>query len=177
MQRGVDWDIEHPKGFFQPGVLALTNKGRVLYRWRSVPSVENLSGTTMRPTAAHAWENIESALAAGDQAEDAPHDDNPVVDRGPPPRMLFFVALIANGWFLRAKSYTYSPGTESIPTRFKVAFSRWFYFLLFWIIGLVTVPTGLVGLAFAGWLVWIMLDLRRILGEMDNQVELKSEHQ
>ena len=91
--------------------------------------------------------------------------------------MLFFVALIAKGWFLRAKSFTYSPGTESIPTRFKVAFSRWFYFLLFWIIGLVTVPTGLVGLAFAGWLVWIMLDLRRILGEMDNQVELKSEHQ
>ena len=91
----------------------------------------------MRPTAAHAWENIESALAAGDQAEDAPHDDNPVVDRGPPPRMLFFVALIANGWFLRAKSFTYSPGTESIPTRFKVAFSRWFYFLLFWIISLI----------------------------------------
>jgi hypothetical protein len=175
LQRGVDWEIEHPKGFFQPGVLALTNNRRVLYRWRSVPSVENLSGTRLRPTARHAWDKIESALTAGDQAEDAAHDDNPVVDGGPPPRMLFFAALIANGWFLRAKSFMYSPGTESIPSRFKTIFSRWFFFLLFWIIALAIAPVLLVELAFVGWFVWIVWDLRRIMVEMDNQVELTAD--
>jgi hypothetical protein len=174
LQRGADWDIEHPKGFFQPGVLALTNKHRVLYRWRSVPSVENLNGTSMRPTATHAWQKIEGALVAGEAAGDASHDDNPVIDRGPPPRLVFFAALIANGWFLRAKSFMYSPGAESIPSRFKTAISRWFAFLLFWIVALAIAPTGLVGLAFAGWAAWIVLDLRRIMREMDNQVELKA---
>ena len=85
LRRGADWEGEHPKGFFQPGVLALTDKTRVLYRWRSVPSAENLNGTTMRPTAAHAWKQIEEALAAGDTAADAAHDDNPEFDgHGPP---------------------------------------------------------------------------------------------
>ena len=173
LQRGAGWDIEHPKGFFQPGVLALTSEGRVLYRWRSVPSAENLNGTSMRPTAGHAWGNIESALDAGDAAGDALHDDAPVVDRGPPPRMLFFAAIIGNGWFLRAKSFMYAPGTDSIPSRFKAAFSRWILFLLFWSVALFVFPAGLVGLAFAGWLVWIVRDLRRVLNDMDEQVELK----
>ena len=55
LQRGANWNVEHPKGFFQPGVLALTNARRVLYRWRSVPSSENLNGTTARPTARYVW--------------------------------------------------------------------------------------------------------------------------
>ena len=45
LQRGADWEVEHPKGYFQPGVLSLTNSGRILYRWRSVPCAENLNGT------------------------------------------------------------------------------------------------------------------------------------
>jgi len=174
LQRGANWNIEHPKGFFQPGVLALTNESRVLYRWRSVPSHENLSGTAARPTARHVWDHIERSLAAGDAAGDALHDDNPEIDRSPPPRIVFFAALIANGWFLRAKSFMYSPGVESVPSRFKAAFSRWLLFLLFWITALVFAPTLLVGLAFAGWLAWIVQDLRRTLGDMDNQVELTS---
>ena len=40
LQRGADWEIEHPKGYFQPGVLSLTNAGRVLYRWRSLQVLE-----------------------------------------------------------------------------------------------------------------------------------------
>ena len=86
LQRGADWEVEHPKGYFQPGVLALTNAGRVLYRWRSVPSAENLGGTVARPTAEHAWSAIERSLAEGAAAGNAPHDDDPVVDPRPPPR-------------------------------------------------------------------------------------------
>lgn len=174
LQRGANWDIEHPKGFFQPGVLALTNKRRVLYRWRSVPSQENLNGTAMRPTARHVWNQIEASLAEKDAVEDARHDDNPETDRAPPPRIIFFAALIANGWFLRAKSFMYSPGAEPIPSRFKAVFSRWFLFLLFWIIALFIAPSTLVGIAFVGWLGWIVWDLKRIMNEMDDQVELKA---
>ena len=43
-------------------------------------------------------------------ADDALHDDNPVVDQRPPPRMLFFAAIIANGWFVKPKSFMYAPG-------------------------------------------------------------------
>lgn len=174
LQRGADWKVEHPKGFFQPGVLALTSNHRVLYRWRSIPTAENLNGTTMRPTAAHVWDQVEHALQAGDDAGDASHDDNPTIDSGPPPRLLFFAAIIANGWFLRARSFAYSPGVGSVPARFKAAFSRWFLFLFFWMIAMAIVPTGLVAIAFAAWLVWIGLDLKRVLGDMGDQVELKS---
>jgi hypothetical protein len=172
LRRGANWEVEHPKGYFQPGVLALTNAGRILYRWRSVPSVKNLNGTVARPTAQHAWGVIERSLAAGDAAEDAAHDDNPAIDQAPPPRIVFFAALIANGWFLRVKSFAYSPGVRSVPSRFAAALSRWLLFLVFWIAALAFLPTALVGLAFAGWLAWIVRDLRRTLGDLDAQVEL-----
>ena len=145
LQRGADWEVEHPKGYFQPGVLALTNAGRVLYRWRSVPSAENLNGTLARPTPQHAWGAIERSLAAGDAAGDAAHDDNPVIDQAPPPRILFVAALIANGWFVGVKSFAYSPGVGSVPSRFAAASSRWLLFLAFWAAALIFLPTVLVG--------------------------------
>ena len=117
-------EVEHPKGYFQPGVLALTNSGRILYRWRSVLPVENLNGTLARPTAKYAWSEIEKSLVAGDTAEDALHDDQPEIDSIPPPRLVFIAALIANGWFLGVKSFLYSPGAASPPKRFAAAFKR-----------------------------------------------------
>jgi hypothetical protein len=174
LQSGANWEIEHPKGFFQPGVLALTKEHRVLYRWRSVPSSENLNGTAMRPAAAHVWENTERALAAGDSADDASHDDSPVVDQRPPPRILFLAAIIANGWFVKPKSFMYAPGTASIPARFKKAISRWIAFFLFWAVALVALPVGWVSGAFAAWFAWIVFNLRTTMKEMDQQVELKA---
>ena len=176
LSRGTNWRVEHPKGFFQPGVLALTQEGRVLYRWRSVPSYENLNGTTARPKAGHVWDHVERSLTAGEAAGDATHDDNPEIDQSPPPRILFFAALIANGWFVRAKSFAYSPGVRSVPERFKAAFSRWPLFVLFWIAALVFAPTPLVGMAFAGWILWIVRDIRRTWSNMNVQVELTAEH-
>ena len=175
LRRGANWEVEHPKGYFQPGVLALTNAGRVLYRWRSLPSAENLNGTVARPTAQHAWGAIEKSLAAGDAAGDAEHDDAPVIDQAPPLRIVFFAALIANGWFLRVKSFAYSPGVGSVPSRFAAALSRWLLFLLFWIAAVAFAPTMLVGLAFAGWLLWIGRELRRTLSNFEDQVELAAD--
>lgn len=175
LQRGADWKVEHPKGHFQPGVLALTNAGRVLYRWRSVPSAENLNGTLARPTPQHAWNAIEGSLAAGDAAADAVRDDNPTIDQAPPSRIVFIGALIANGWFARVKPFVYSPGVEPVPKRFAKAASRWLLFLAFWVIALVFLPTIPVLLTFAGWVAWITLDTRRVLGGRDVQEELTAD--
>ena len=74
LQRGADWTVEHPKGFFQPGVLVLNSKQRILYRWRSVPSDKNLNGTVARPTPEHVWRRVEETLGAGGPISDAALD-------------------------------------------------------------------------------------------------------
>ena len=40
---GKPWS-PHPKGHFQPGVLAVSSQGRVLYRWRGRTTRQNLGG-------------------------------------------------------------------------------------------------------------------------------------
>ena len=131
-----------------------------------------MSGTAARPTAGHVWAQLKKSLDAGDAAGDAAHDDNPEIDRAPPPRIVFFAALIANGWFLRAKSFVYSPGVGSVPARFKAAFSRWLLFFLFWMLAIVFLSPLLVAAAFVGWVVWIQHDLRRVLSDLEDQVEV-----
>ena len=165
-QSGANWKVEHPKGYFQPGVLALTRDRRVLYRWRSVPSVENMHGTLARPTATHVWSATRSALEAEGGVGDAPLDDDPVVDHpSPPPRFFFIAGLLANGWFLRVRSMVYSPGAKTGTTRFAQVYSRWLLFFAFWAAALALLPTPLVGLAFVGWVAWVRRDIRRTLGD------------
>jgi len=131
-----------------------------------------MNGTLARPTPQHAWQAIESSLAAGDTAGDAAHDDDPAIDQSPPPRILFLAALIANGWFVGVTSFAFSPGVESVPSRFSAAMLRWLLFLAIWVVSLVFLPTVLVGLAFAGWVAWIARDIRRVLGGLDAPEEL-----
>ena len=173
LQRGADWMVEHPKGFFQPGVLAITQSSRILYRWRSVPSKKNLNGTVARPTADHVWRSVEASLRAGDGAGHSAHDDNPEVDSAPPPVAVFMAALIANGWFLRVKSLVYSPGVGSTPARLKKAFGRWPPFIALWVAAFVWLPTLWVSVVLLSWLSWIFTDIRSAWGRMDVQEEIK----
>ena len=176
VQRGADWQLQHPKGYFQPGVLALSREQRVLYRWRSVPSEANMQGTLARPTATHVWSAIEPALAAGDRADDALLDDDPVVDSRPAPRFLFIAALLANGWFRGVKSLVYSPGMDLGPARMPKIMARWLLFFVFWITALILLPAPLVGLGFAAWVIWIMRDMRRVMGKSQLKKELVPEN-
>ena len=174
LQRGADWTVEHLKGFFQPGALAITNSRRILYRWRSVPSDANLNGTVGRPTAEHVWRSTHESFMGGDISGDAAHDDHPEIDSPPPPRIVFMAALIANGWFVRAKSFAYSPGAESTPVRFKKAFLRWPPFLLLWMIGFALLPLIWMLTGLALWLVLIVMDIRATWGLMDVPEEIKA---
>lgn len=174
LQRGADWQVEHPKGFFQPGVLALTQSSRILYRWRSVPSDKNLNGTAARPTPKHVWGALETALAAGDEVGHAAHDDNPEIDMAPPPRVVFIAALIANGWFMGLKSFAYSPGSAPTPVRFKKAFGRWPVFIALWVAAFIFLPAHWVGLGLVGWVAWMIRDIRTTLDRMNVQEEIKT---
>jgi hypothetical protein len=175
LQRGADWKVEHPKGFFQPGVLVLSSTSRVLYRWRSVPSEENLNGTVARPTPGYVWSCVEQALAA-DLVVDALLDENPEIDASPPPRWIFMAALIANGWFFGLKSFVYSPGVAPPPQRFAKAFKRWPVFIALWVVAFVALPGTLVSALAIAWVLWIGRDIRSTWKAMDVQVEIKSRH-
>ena len=119
LQSGVNWKIDHLKGSFQPGVLVLTKQYRVLYRWRSVPSDENLNGTTMRPTAAHVWEKTRGSLETGDSAVDASFDDNPVVDQNLPSLILFLLLLSPTGGLLSSNHSCTNREWNLSPRGFK----------------------------------------------------------
>ncbi|MEM9406836.1 MAG: hypothetical protein AAGA81_12440 [Acidobacteriota bacterium] len=163
LQRGANWKLEHPKGFFQPGVLAIDTQKRLLYRWRSVPSVENQHGALARPEPSYVWDAVEESLAAGPSGPDAVLDDDPEIDRPPAPRVMVLAGLIANGWFLSAKSMVYSPGIRMDGSRFLSIYSRWLLFVLFWIVAFSALPTPWAGVGFLGWIAWIVRDYRRYL--------------
>ncbi len=119
---------------------------------------------------------MSDALAAGEEAgntsrdvvqdvvhdapHDAPHDDSPEVDSTPPPLPVFLAMILANGWFLRIKSFAYSPGAPPIQRRFATAGARWLLFIGFWILAAVYLPWALTAVAFAGWLAWVRRDMR-----------------
>ena len=174
LQRGADWKVEHPKGFFQPGVLVINQWSEILYRWRSVPSEKNLNGTVARPTPKHVWNAIEQSLAAGSRGAHAPLDENPEIDSPPPPKPVFIAALVANAWFTGVKSFAYSPGAEATPKRFAKAFKRWPFFIALWVIAFVLLPTVWVSIAAMLWIARIAYDVRATLDTMDVQVEIKA---
>ena len=173
LQRGANWKVEHPKGFFQPGVLVINQSSEILYRWRSVPSEKNLNGTVARPTPKHVWNAIEQVLTTGSQGFHAPLDENPEIDAPPPPKLVFIAALVANAWFLGVRSFAYSPGVESTPKRFARAFKRWPFFIALWVFAFVLLPALWVSAAAAIWVAWIAYDVRATLDAMDVQVEIK----
>ncbi len=148
-----DWAPTHPKGYFQPGVLALSAEGRVLYRWRGVPTHKNMGGATERPTAEHVWTRIAQALESGADAPDAPLDTAPPLDSTGIPWPVFASLLIANGWFMNAR------GFKSVR-HVALAGVRLLAFVGAWIAAFTWLPTLPVAVALAGWLVFITPKLR-----------------
>ena len=137
----------HPKGYFQPGVLALTPEHRVLYRWRGVPTRHNNGGATERPTPGHVWQQVEQALAARG-APDAALDAPPKVDTKGIPWPLFVLLLLANGNFWRPKGFALQRrGPDDVGARAKRAAVKLALFAAAWIMAFALLPAGWVALA------------------------------
>ena len=146
---GQDWEPTHPKGYFQPGVLVLSREGKILYRWRGVPTHSNLGGAAARPTAAHVWSQVEEALRHDTPVgSDAPLDEDPPLDFKGIPWVAFVPLLIANGWFL-------TPRGLGSPAHIPRAALRLLGFIAVWVVALLWLPTLPVLFVLAIWIAYI----------------------
>lgn len=152
----------HPKGYFQPGVLAVSRSARVLYRWRSRPTRSNTGGATGRPTPEHVWSRVQGALAEAADAPDVAHDDEAVLDSPPTFWPFFVLLLLANGWFLRPRTFDQGGGELTPAQRIRRAMRRLVVFAAGWIVAAILLPLWLVGLALAAWVVAILPGLRAV---------------
>ena len=163
----LSW-ASHPKGYFQPGVLALSREGRVLYRWRSRPNRKNVGGAVARPTATHVWERVQAAREEPETAPDALHDDNAVLDSASVPWPVFVSLLIANGWFVTARPFGHRMGRGSPANRIRNAMLRIPLFLAAWVVMFTFLPLWVAGLALAGWVAKIVPVVRTIHERFQN---------
>jgi hypothetical protein len=142
----------HPKGFFQPGVLAVTREGRVLYRWRGRPTRRNAGGATSRPRPEHVWEETRKALAKGPEGGDAGFDPVTDFDMQAPSWPLFVFVLLANGNFLRPMPFPLSRGgPDDLQKRLKRAFTKALLFLAALGVAFAALPSVWVLAALAVW--------------------------
>jgi peroxiredoxin len=165
-----DSNFSHPKGYFQPGVLALDKSGRVLYRWRGVPTRSNMGGATERPTANHVFGKISAALEAPASAEpaDAELDLRPELDSRGIPWPIFISILTANGWFIRPQPFPHLPNGPPLRRRFLRAILRIPVFILAWVVAFSLLPTAWVGAALTAWVIWIIPQIRFINEQFQN---------
>jgi hypothetical protein len=141
------WDA-HPKGFFQPAVLSVHKSGRVLYRWRCVPKHSNMSGAGPRPEAAYTWDKIKAAM---DSEHDADFDKNPVLGEKSKSWYRFLLILIVYGWFLTPRTFAMAREGEAKRAVAADMMPRVYGFAALWLVLLVVLPIGWVGLLALAW--------------------------
>jgi hypothetical protein len=162
-----DW-ISHPKGYFQPGVLALSRDERVLYRWRSRPTRRNAGGAVMRPTALHVWSQLSAAREAPSETRDVAHDDEPVSDGAVAPWPIFVSLLLANGWFLRPVPFDYQVNGSPLRDRLRRAGIRLLVFIAAWIVAFAALPTWIPSLTLIAWGGMILPGVRVVHNRFQN---------
>jgi hypothetical protein len=164
---GPAW-VSHPKGYFQPGVLALRREGRVLYRWRCRPNRQNVGGAIARPTPSHVWGRIQASLREPADAPDVAPDSDPVLDSPPVPWPVFVALLFANGWFLRPIPFDQRSGRDTVPQRQRKALLRIPLFVAAWIAAGLLLPIWVVVVAFAVWLAKVVPGIRLVNARFQN---------
>ena len=162
------WQPQHPKGYFQPGVLALTAAGRVLYRWRGVPTRKNMGGATERPTAEHVLSKVLSGLEAASETGDARLDTDPPLDSRGLPWPIFVAMLVANGCFVRPRGFDQRSSGPTLEQRAARAMLRLLGFVGAWTLALWLLPALPVLVAFAAWGAWITPKVRLLNDEFQN---------
>ena len=133
-----------------------------------------MGGATERPTAAHVFENLSGALAEASSASepmDAELDARPALDSRGIPWPLFVSVLVANGWFIKPRTFPFTPGGRSVGQRFIRAVLRIPILIAAWAIALTQLPTLWVGLAFLAWAAWLTPKIRFINKQFQNVPE------
>ena len=139
----------HPKGYYQPAVVAVHKSGRILYRWRCVPKFSNMNGAGARPGAAYIWEEIQASLA---RTEDAPPDINPVMGSKQYSGFLFMLMATAHGWFIGPKVFPLAREGDKPSADPAKMMPRIFGFLALWLVLLFLLPLKWFGIALSVWL-------------------------
>ena len=140
----------HPKGYYQPAVVAVHKTGRILYRWRCVPKFSNMNGAGARPEAAYTWEKIKASL---EDTEDAALDINPVMGSKEVGRFRFMLILTAHGWFIRPKAFPLAREGDKESASPASMMRRIYGFVALWLVLLLILPIKWFGIAVLAWLV------------------------
>ena len=139
----------HPKGYFQPAIIAIDENARVLYRWRSVPKLSNIAGAGARPESRYTWDRIQAAMSS---TGDADLDVDPTLTEKDPPWLLSLLIHLANGWFIRPKALSLArDGRSGGFARVPVAIRRACFFFAAWIVALILLPVQWVAVAALVW--------------------------
>ncbi len=163
--RNRSW-ASHPKGYYQPAVLALQKSGRVLYRWRCVPKYSNMSGAGARPEARYTWEHIQTALAG---SGDADPDREPLLGAEDLSWPRFLLILTAHGWFLRPKAFPLGREEDGRRVSPGNMMTRVYGFLALWVVLLVLLPIAWVGVLALVWLAVLTPGLIEIHRQFQNE--------
>ena len=139
----------HPGGYFQPGVLALSREGRVLYRWRCRPTHQNIGGALQRPTPEHVWSHVQTRLTDG--TGDAPLDTEPEFDAKAPPWPLFVLMLLAHGWFWRPRPFPLGRPEDAPSANPQAMIPRFLGFAAAWVAAFTLLPTPWAAVALVAW--------------------------
>lgn len=165
--RNRKW-TSHPKGYYQPGVLAVHRTGRVLYRWRCVPKYSNMAGAGSRPEAVYTLGEIRNNL---EKAEGAPIDKNPKLPYEPQSWPRFLLGMTAHGWFLRPKVFPLMREGDTPSADPEKMMRRVWGFLAMWGVLLALLPTSWVGIAAALWVAILTPGIIEIHRQFQNEPE------
>lgn len=156
----------HPKGYFQPAIIAIDENARVLYRWRSVPKLSNIAGAGARPESRYTWDRIRAAMSS---TGDADLDVVPIFTEKDPPWLLSLFIHLANGWFIRPRALSLardgSGGFAGVPA----AIRRAYIFLAAWIVALLLFPAQWVAVAALVWVIVVTPGVIEIHRQFQNE--------
>ena len=156
----------HPKGYYQPAVIAVHKSGRVLYRWRCVPKFTNMNGAGPRPKAVYTWEKIQAAM---NSSEDAQLDREPLMGSETASWFRFMLVMTAHGWFIRPKAFPLAREGDSESVSASKMMRRAYWFLAMWLVLFIVLPIGWFGIALLAWIVAVTPGLIEIHSQFQNE--------
>ena len=183
--REREW-ADHPNGYLQPAVFAISKSRQILYRWRCVPKYSNMSGAGARPEARYTLERIKAQKEVQTEAPketqrepqtetelrvDAPLDRDPVMGADELNWFQFLLILTAHGWFIRPRAFPLLRDGDKDQVTPAMARRRVYWFVGAWFLALLMLPLTWVGIAFIAWLLILTPGLVEIHRQFQNEPE------